>query len=120
MHSPFVSGDLFFKINRAKGAIRAYGKVTAMNSVPVKHHDTPQVVLENLIADVGLKTVVFALIGRVFAFRKGADTAENLTLAKQPGVEYLSDHLRKDLGLPPCENQQFFVDPLTISRRNLF
>jgi len=91
-----------------------------MNSVPVKHYENPRDVLDNLIADVGLKTVVLTLLSRVLKLHKAGNTVNAPELAKQPGVDQLSDHLRQDMGLPPNEKRNLIIDPVTINRHNFF
>lgn len=89
-------------------------KVTTMNALPVKN-STPQEIIDDLVADVGIIKVIFATIARVFKRSRPPDSLTFPGLAKQPGIDVLNNHLRADVGLPPKDAGQIRVDPILMS-----
>lgn len=77
-----------------------------MNALPVKR-PTPQDMIDDLIAEFGMKRVVLVTIARLFKRTRPPN------LEKQPDVDMLSDRMRADIGLPPQEHSQMVhIDPL--------
>ncbi|MEP5762760.1 MAG: hypothetical protein ABJ327_26260 [Litoreibacter sp.] len=89
-----------------------------MNALPVNKNQSPNSIIDELIADHGARRVFFALIARVFTRSRPPDT-HIAKLGNQPGVEYLSDRERADIGLPPKEQRDLPLDLYSL-RRNDF
>ena len=90
-----------------------------MNALPIKHQ-SPHDVIDNLIADFGIKRVLLALAARLFR-RKPAQAMDNFpNLENQPGVAQLDNHLRADLGLPPLTDRSPLVDQIITVRMNYY
>lgn len=87
-----------------------------MNALPLDNAQTPGEIIDDLVASFGARRVLMAVITRVFRRTRPPDSRSFPKLRWQPGVEDLSDHLRKDLGLPPDTGRVFMVDQITISR----
>ncbi|MCK0122279.1 MAG: hypothetical protein ABJO29_10285 [Yoonia sp.] len=81
-----------------------------MNALPIKT-PTPQEIIDDLVAEFGIKKVVLATVARLFKRTRPPD----LAVEKQPGVDGLSDRMRADIGLPPQDHaQQFKIDLITM------
>lgn len=91
-----------------------------MNALPLNNPKNPKEIIDELVASVGLRRVLLAVLTQVFRRTRPPDSASFPTLHKQPGLESLSDHLRKDLGLPPDTGRTTIIDPITIKRTELF
>jgi hypothetical protein len=85
-----------------------------MNALPVKN-PTPQEIIDDLIADVGILKVLFATVARMFKRTRPPDSATFPGIARQPGVDELNDHLRADVGLPPKEAGRIRIDPILMA-----
>jgi hypothetical protein len=70
-----------------------------MNALPIKT-PTPQDIIDELVAEFGIKKVVLATIARLFKRTRPPDA---VLIEKQPGIDELSDRMRADIGLPPQE-----------------
>ena len=81
----------------------AAGHVTDMNALPLKQGPHLSEVVDGLIADFGLRRVLLALMARIVKRTRPPDTTSRHSLAAQPGVEWLDDRVRADIGLPPKE-----------------
>lgn len=75
--------------------------MTKMNALPIKT-PTPQDIIDELIADVGIKKVIWATITRLFTRTRPPDGR----IENQHGVDGLSDRIRADIGLPPQDHAQ--------------
>jgi hypothetical protein len=73
-----------------------------MNALPIKT-PTPQDIIDELVAEFGIKKVVIATIARLFKRTRPPNTAP---VPKHPSVDQLSDRMRADIGLPPQEHGQ--------------
>ena len=91
-----------------------------MNVLRIKNANSPQAVIDGLIADFGLKSVLLALATRIWRRGSVPDSADFPGLANQPGLEHLSDHLRRDLGLPHDTRHKISVDPIMLVRHSHF
>lgn len=87
-----------------------------MNALPYKNPQTPGAVIDDLIANYGFRKVLLAVAARLFRKQHPPDSAEFPTLRAQPGVDRLTAHLRKDLGLPPETQHQIHIDPIMLRR----
>ena len=85
-----------------------------MNALPVKN-PTPQEIIDDLIADVGILKVLFATVARMFKRTRPPDSTTFPGIANQPGVDELNNHLRADVGLPPKEAGRIHVDPILMT-----
>ena len=84
-----------------------------MSARPLNTAQIPREVIDDLVANFGLRRVLFAVLTRIFRRTRPPDPRGLLRLARQPGVDELSDHLRRDLGLPPDNSRTIKVDLLT-------
>lgn len=83
--------------------------MTTMNALPIKN-PTPQEIIDDLIADVGIVKVALVTFARLFKRTRPPDSTTFPGIEKQPGVDMLSDRLRADVGLPPKVEQKIHVD----------
>lgn len=83
--------------------------VTNMNALPVKN-PTPQQIIDDLIADVGIVKVTLVTFARLFKRTRPPDSTTFPGIRDQYEVKYLDDRLRADVGLPPKENHRVKVD----------
>lgn len=90
-----------------------------MNALPIKHQ-SPHDVIDNLIADFGIKPVLLAVAARLFRRKPARVSGEFPNLENQPGIAYLDDHLRADLGLPPKADRSPLVDQIVTVRMNYY
>lgn len=88
-----------------------------MNALPLKNVQTPADVIDDLVASFGFRRVALAVIARIFRRTRPPDSATFPELVWQPGVDHLSDHLRRDLGLDPNHGRKFHVDTILIVGR---
>lgn len=91
-----------------------------MTSLPIKKTQSPHAVIDGLIADFGLKSVLLAIAGRILRGRKTTDSADFPGLIHQRGVDQLSDHLRRDMGLPHDIGRKITIDPIVSMRGDFF
>jgi hypothetical protein len=98
-------------IQKERNSFAGPADVTRMNALPVKN-PTPQAMIDDLIATFGTKTVIFAMIARLFKRTRPPDSTTFPGIADQPGVDQLTDHLRADIGLPPNEHNRIVIDPI--------
>jgi hypothetical protein len=91
-----------------------------MNALPLENVQNPGDVIDELVAGFGFRTVALAVIARIFRRTRPPDSANFPTLARQPGVEHLSDHLRRDIGLEPDYGRKFHVDLVVLGRVGYF
>ena len=87
-----------------------------MNALPIENAQTPREVIDDLVASFGLRRVLLAVITRVFRRTRPPDSPSFPNLRRQPGVDTLSEHLRRDLGLPPDTGRAFRIDLITHRR----
>lgn len=87
-----------------------------MNALPLENTRKPGDAIDELVASFGFRRVAFAVIARIFRRTRPPDSASFPTLAWQPGVEHLSEHLRRDLGLEPDHGREFHVDLIVLGR----
>ena len=86
-----------------------------MNALPVKT-PTPQEIIDDLVADVGIVKVIFATLVRLLKRTRPPDSETYPGLANQPGIDTLSDRLRADVGLPPKAQERIPVDLVFLMR----
>jgi hypothetical protein len=91
-----------------------------MNALPINKSKLPSTIIDDLIADFGLKTVLLALAARIVRRRREKGSTDFPGLSNQPGLEGLGDHLRRDLGLPPAQGRKIYVDPILLMRRDYY
>jgi len=87
-----------------------------MNALPLNTPHTPREVIDDLIANFGFRRVFLAILSRMVRRSRPPDTAPFPELARQAKVDGLSDHLRRDLGLPPNNNRRIEIDLISINR----
>ncbi|MEL6682491.1 MAG: hypothetical protein AAFQ09_07575 [Pseudomonadota bacterium] len=87
-----------------------------MNALPLKNHQPLAEVVDDLVANFGLRRVVLAVAARLFRKQHPPDSQNFPQLSRQVGVDALSDHLRQDLGLPPEMNRKVHIDPIGLKR----
>ena len=87
-----------------------------MNALPLDTNHTPREVIDDLVANFGFRRVLLAVLTQVFKRSQPPDAGPFPRLEAQDGVDGLSDHLRKDLGLPPNANRRLDVDLISINR----
>lgn len=82
-----------------------------MNALPIKT-PTPQNIIDDLVAEIGIKKVLLAIIARLFKRTR----PPNVTyIENHQDVEHLSDRMRADIGLPPQDHvQQLKIDQIGI------
>jgi hypothetical protein len=88
-----------------------------MNALPIENAQTPGDVIDELVASFGFRRVALAVIARIFRRTRPPDSVTFPALVRQPGVEHLSDHLRRDLGLEPDHGCKFHVDLIVLGHR---
>ena len=86
-----------------------------MNALPVKDRKFPSEIIDELIADYGFRKVALALVKRIMPRSRPPDARRAV-----PKVGVMSDHLRRDLGLPPEDKPLAYVDLSVWARRDLF
>ncbi len=87
-----------------------------MNALPMKNPQPLGAVVDELVANFGLRQVLLAVAARLFRKQHPPDSGTFPKLVKQPGVDRLSDHLRADLGLQPDTHHRMHIDPLMLHR----
>jgi len=87
-----------------------------MNALPLDTNHTPREVIDDLVANFGFRRVLLAVLTQIFKRSQPPDVGPFPRLETQGGVDGLSDHLRKDLGLPPNANRRLDVDLISINR----
>ncbi|MEO0929286.1 MAG: hypothetical protein AAFY14_01360 [Pseudomonadota bacterium] len=87
-----------------------------MNALPLKGPQPLADVVDDLVANFGLRRVVLAVAARLFRKQHPPDSASFPMLGRQRGVDTLSDHLRQDLGLPPDIHHKIHIDPIMLNR----
>lgn len=88
-----------------------------MNALPLDTNQTPRAVIDDLVANFGMRRVLLAVLTRVFRRSRPPDTGPFPMLAAQTNIDGLSDHLRKDLGLPPNANRRVEIDLISSNQR---
>ena len=84
-----------------------------MNALPLENAQNPREVIDDLVANFGLRRVLLAVITWSFRRTRPPDSPSFPNLRQQPGVDNLSEHLRRDLGLPPDTGSTFRIDLIT-------
>jgi hypothetical protein len=85
-----------------------------MNALPVRG-PTPQEIIDDLIAEFGIRKDVVATVARLLRRTRPPDIA---LLRDQPGVADLGDRLRIDIGLPPLDqSQKIAIDLISAQQR---
>ena len=87
-----------------------------MNALPLKNPTPLAEVVDDLVANFGLRRVLLAVAARLFRKQHPPDSLSFPKLGRQPGIETLSDHLRQDLGLPPDMHHRIHTDPIMLHR----
>lgn len=91
-----------------------------MNALPLKNRREPSEIIDDLIADHGFVRVIWALVGGVGRRSRPPDRIYTDEIIDTPRIDLLSDHLRRDLGLPPEGAPKACVDLSIWARRDLF
>lgn len=73
-----------------------------MNAAVLHRKQAPDLAVEKLISEYGLRPVLLSVVVLIFRRRKSART----------NVEDLPDHIRQDIGLPPVPEQRNYWDYL--------
>ncbi len=76
--------------------------------------------MDKLVADFGTRKVFLAVLARVFRRTRPPDSKTFEKLGDQPGIDQLSEHLRRDLGLPPDHHRQVKIDLIELNRRDFY
>jgi hypothetical protein len=87
-----------------------------MSTLPLKNPQTLGAVVDELVANFGLRRVFLAVAARLFRKQHPPDSKSFPKLAQQPGVDHLTDHLRRDLGLQPDTHHIVRIDPVMLHR----
>lgn len=98
----------------------AAGYVSVMNALPLKNRREPSEIIDDLITDHGFLRVIWALAGRLIKRSRPPDAIIQKPRAYDPRIDVLSDHLRRDLGLPPEGPPKAHVDLTAWAHRDLF
>ena len=85
-----------------------------MNALPVKT-PTPQEIIDDLIADVGIVKVALVTFARLFKRTRPPDSTTFPGIARHPSVDMLDDRMRADVGLPPRVAQKIHVDSVFLN-----
>ncbi|MDX8354687.1 hypothetical protein [Cognatiyoonia sp. IB215182] len=87
-----------------------------MNALPLKNPQPLTEVVDDLVANFGLRRVILAVAARLFRKQHPPDIQAQSSQSKRRNVDLLSNHLRQDLGLPPQTHQQVRIDPIMLHR----
>ncbi|MEP4125331.1 MAG: hypothetical protein ABJL98_11505 [Lentilitoribacter sp.] len=81
-----------------------------MNTMPVKKNTQLNEAVEELFASYGTMTVLFEVTARLFRKFHPPDTAS------VPNLDTfgMSDHMRKDIGLPPKSDSPQRINPVVL------
>ena len=88
-----------------------------MNALPLKSPEPLNAVVDELVASFGLRRVVMAVAARLFRKQHPPDRRPFAVAGRRPAADYLSDHLRKDMGLPPDNYGKVQIDPIMLRRQ---
>ena len=72
----------------------AAGKVPKMNALPLKPGQTPAEIIDDLIANHGLKTVLLAIGGKLIKRTRPPDSTAGLDVRGQLHIDHLDDRFR--------------------------
>lgn len=86
-----------------------------MNALPIQTIRPPRDVIDELVTNFGIRQVLLAVIKRMFKRSRPPDADELHRALSRARVEGLSDHLRKDMGLPPDTQHRFEVELISIT-----
>lgn len=86
-----------------------------MNALPIKSHVSPHVAVDQLIADHGFGRIALAVVARIFRRSRPPDARPPQKLRHY----HLTEHLRRDLGLPPDDRPGTHAD-LSYLQRTYF
>jgi hypothetical protein len=98
----------------------ASGQVSVMNALPIKNRRQPGEVIDDLIDDYGFRRVVLAIAARIIKRSRPPDGLIRSDTIDAPRINVISDHIRRDLGLPPEGPPRAHVDLSIWARRDLF
>ena len=79
-----------------------------MNAMPVKENNLLSEAVEELFASYGKRTVLFEVTARLFRKFHPPDTVSVSNL----DTFGMSDHMRKDIGLPPKSDSPQRINPV--------
>lgn len=85
-----------------------------MNALPVKN-PTPQEIIDDLVADVGIVKVAFVTFVRLFKRTRPPDSKTFPGIGQHPSIDKLDNRLRADVGLPPKVDHRIHVDLVFMS-----
>ncbi len=91
-----------------------------MNALPLKPGQNPADILDDLIANHGLRAVLLALMGKLVKRTRPPDTTGDLARLDHPDLDLLPDHLRADIGLPRNGRQKDHLLHAYAMQRDLF
>ncbi len=87
-----------------------------MSTLPLKNPQTLGAIVDELVANFGLRRVLLAVAARLFRKQHPPDSQSFPTPNRQPDVDNLTDHLRRDLGLQPDTHHIVRIDPVMLHR----
>lgn len=87
-----------------------------MNTTPVKEQILLNETIDELFASFGAKKVLFEVTARLFRKFHPPDTVKTTDLQ----VSGMSDHMRKDMGLPPHADGPPHTNPAVMHMLNRF
>jgi hypothetical protein len=96
------------------------GDVRLMNALPLKNRREPSEIIDDLIEDYGVRRVALAILSRIHKRSRPPDGVVRDRQVMEPRIDVLSDHLRRDLGLPPEGPPKAHVDLAIWARRDFF
>ena len=82
-----------------------------MNALPLDTTQTPREVIDELVANFGFRRVFLTVLSRMVRRSRPPDL-----MYKQADISVLDDHLRRDIGLPPCDRRRLEIDLIAINR----
>lgn len=85
-----------------------------MNALPVKT-PTPQEIIDDLVADVGIAKVALVTFVRLFKRTRPPDSKTFPGIGHERDIGILDDRLRADVGLPPKVDHRIHVDLVFMS-----
>lgn len=91
-----------------------------MNALPLKPGQSPADIIEELIANHGLRAVVLALVTKLVKRTRPPDMVADPALRDQPEIDQLSDRMRADIGLPPKTPERAHIDLARAMQRDIF
>lgn len=96
------------------------GHVINMNALPIKNRPSPHVIIDELIADYGLRTVFLTIVSRLVKRTRPPDPRKEARGLSRGELNLFDNHLRRDLGLPPAQEHRLQIDLTQLQQRQPF